>query len=364
MKRPPKATPAVTGRQAKLQAAQTDLERIGELVLYTTPDGTTEIQLRQEEGGFWLSQKEMALLYQVSVPAIVQHLRSIFESSELAPDSVVKEYLITASDGKNYKTKLYRLEVALAVGYRVRSHRGVQFRQWATEHLREYLEKGFVLDDARLKEGSPQGMEYFEGLLARIRDIRSAEKVFYRKLRDIFALSTDYTQQSREALQLFFQTVQNKLHWAAAGETAAEIILHRADAAKPNMGLTNWTGDRVKKVDVGAAKSYLDAEELDTLNRIVTMFLDQAEFRARRRQVVYMADWEAWLDKFLHDQELAVLTHAGHVRAEAAKAHAEGQYELFHAQRLAPEANSSDISALESAAKQAEAAQKKRGGRS
>ena len=339
------------------------VERIGELILYTTPDGTTEIQLRQEGGGFWLSQKEMALLYQVSVPAIAQHLRSIFESGELTPESVIKEYLITASDGKNYKTKLYRLEAVLAVGYRIRSHRGVQFRQWATEHLQEYLVKGFVLDDARLKEGYPQGTEYFEDLLARIRDIRSAEKVFYRKLRDIFALSTDYTGQSREALQLFFQTVQNKLHWAAAGQTAAEILLSRADAAKPNMGLTNWPGDRIRKSDVGTAKAYLSAEELDTLNRIVTMFLDQVEFRAQRRQVVYMADWEVWLDKFLTDQELPVLTHAGHARSDAAKEHAERQYELFHAQRAALEDKAdSGLSELETSAKQAETARKKRGG--
>ncbi len=369
MKRLPGDKPrhlATPGSKTSLQTAVAPLEgpeRIGELVLYTTPDGTTEIQLRQEEGGFWLSQKEMALLYQVSVPAIAQHLRAIFESGELAPDSVVKEYLITATDGKNYKTKLYRLEAVLAVGYRIRSHRGVQFRQWATAHLSEYLEKGFVLDDARLKEGYPQGAEYFEELLARIRDIRSAEKVFYRKLRDIFALSTDYTEQSRERLHLFFQMVQNKLHWAAAGQTAAEIILSRADAAKPNMGLTNWPGDRIKKADVATAKAYLSADELDILNRIVTMFLDQAEFRTRRRQVIYMVDWEVWLDKFLNDQELPVLTHAGHVRAETAKAHAEKQYDLFHAQRLALEAaEDSGLAELESAAKEAEATQEKPGG--
>lgn len=180
------------------------LERVGELILYTTPDGSASMQLKLEGGTVWLSQKEMARLYQVSIPAIAQHLRSIFESGELAADSVIKEYLITATDCKNYKTKLYRLEAILAVGYRVRSHRGVQFRQWATEHLSEFLAKGFLLDDARLKEGYPKGAEYFEELLARIRDIRSAEKVFYRKLRDIFALSTDYTNQGREALHLFF----------------------------------------------------------------------------------------------------------------------------------------------------------------
>jgi len=341
---------------------QQEAERIGEFILYTTPDGTTEIQLRQAEGGFWLSQKEMALLYQVSVPAIVQHLRSVFGSGELPKNSVIKEYLTTASDGKNYKTKLYRLEVVLAVGFRVRSHRGVQFRQWATEHLREFLVKGFVLDDARLKEGYPQGAEYFEELLARIRDIRSAEKVFYRKLRDIFALSTDYAEQNRERLNLFFQTVQNKLHWAAAGQTAAEIVLSRADATKPNMGLTNWSGERIRKADVATAKAYLSVDELDILNRIVTMFLDQAEFRARRRQVIYMADWEAWLDKFLNDQELPVLSHAGHVRAEAAKSYAEEQYELFHTQRLALEADVDVAVELEASVTQAEAARKKHRG--
>jgi hypothetical protein len=327
--------------------AQDMPERVGELILYITPDGTAAMQLRLEDGTVWLSQKEMAHLYQVSVSAITQHLRGIFESGELEAGSVIKEYLITATDRKNYKTMLYRLEAILAVGYRVRSHRGVQFRQWATDHLREFLVKGFVLDDARLKEGYPQGAEYFEELLARIRDIRSAEKVFYRKLRDIFALSTDYTSHSREALHLFFQTIQNKLHWAAAGKTAAEIVQSRADASKPNMGLTNWPGNRIRKADVTVAKSYLDAEELDTLNRIVTMFLDQAEFRARRRQVVYMADWETWLNKFLGDQELPVLTHAGKVRSDAAKAYAESQHDLFHAQRLALEAVDDGTEALE-----------------
>jgi len=312
-------------------------ERVGELVLYAAPDGTAVIQLRSAEGTVWLSQKEMAHLYQLSIPGIAQHLRGIFESGELEPASVIKEHLITATDRKNYRIKLYRLEAILAVGYRVRSHRGIQFRQWATEHLREFLVKGFVLDDARLKEGYPQGAEYFEELLARIRDIRSAEKVFYRKLRDIFALSADYVNQNREALHLFFQTVQNKLHWAASGKTAAEIVQGRADASKPDMGLTNWPGNRVRKADVVVAKSYLDAEELETLNRIVTMFLDQAEFRARRRQVVYMADWETWLDRFLRDQELPVLTHAGKVRSDVAMAHAESQYALFHARRLAVE---------------------------
>jgi hypothetical protein len=320
-------------------------ERIGEIILYATPDGGSAIQLRLEEGTVWLSQKEMAQLYQVSVPAISKLLRTIFAEGELDAHSVINEKLITATDRKNYQIKLYRLEVVLAIGYRVRSHRGVQFRQWATEHLREFLEKGFLLDDARLKTGYPQGAEYFDELLARIRDIRSAEKVFYRKLRDLFTLSADYARQNQDALQIFFQTIQNKLHWAAAGKTAAEIVQSRADASKPNMGLTNWPGSRIRKADVSIAKSYLNEEELDTLNRIVTMFLDQAEFRARRRQVVYMADWETWLDKFLADEELPVLAHAGHSRADAAKLYAESQYELFHARRLALEAE--DESALE-----------------
>ena len=331
-------------------AAPEFLQRAGELVLYTTVDGATSLQLKLEGGTVWLSQKDMSRLYQVSVPAIAQHLRGIFASGELEPASVIKENLITATDRKNYKTKLYRLEAVLAVGYRVRSHRGVQFRQWATEHLREFLVKGFVLDDARLKEGYPQGAEYFEELLARIRDVRSSEKVFYRKLRDIFALSTDYTSQCTEALHRFSQTIQNKLHWAAAGKTAAEIVHSRADASRPNMGLTNWPGNRIRKGDVAVAKSYLAPDELDTLNRIVTMFLDQAEFRARRRQVVYMADWESWLDQFLNNQELPVLTHAGRVRAEHAKAHAEAQYELFHTQQLALE-SPDDAAALEELAR-------------
>ena len=211
-------------------------ERIGEVILYSTPDGGSAIQLRLEEGTVWLSQKEMAQLYQVSVPAVSKLLRTIFAEGELDADSVINEKLITATDRKNYNIKLYRLEVVLAVGYRVRSHRGVQFRQWATKHLREFLEKGFLLDDARLKTGYPQGAEYFDELLARIRDIRSAEKVFYRKLRDLFALSTDYASQNMEALRLFFQTIQNKLPWAAAGKTAAEIVQSRATPPSPTWG--------------------------------------------------------------------------------------------------------------------------------
>jgi hypothetical protein len=298
-----------------------------EIVLYQTEDGRNRIQVRLEDGTVWLPQAFMAELFQTTVANINIHLRNIFEQGELSPEAVIKESLITARDGKQYKTKLYRLEAILAVGYRVRSHRGVQFRQWATERLREYLVKGFTLDDERLK-GRDRLADYFDELLARIREIRASEARVYQRIREIFALACDYVEGQRET-QVFFATMQNKMHYAATGLTAAEIVRRRADAGKANMGLTAWSGERVLKRDVTTAKNYLNADEIDTLNRIVVMFLDQAEFRAQRRQDVHMADWSAFLDKFLRDTELPVLAHAGSVSHEEATEWATRQYETF-----------------------------------
>jgi hypothetical protein len=250
------------------------------------------------------------------------------EWRELREDSVVKEFLTTAADGKKYQTRFYNLDVIISVGYRVKSHQGTQFRIWATQRLREYIIKGFTLDDERLKRSG--GGNYFEELLARIRDIRSSEKVFWRKVLDIYATSIDY-EPSAEMTQLFFQTVQNKMHWAAHGQTAAEVIARRADAGKSNMGLTSWAGSRPRKEDVAIAKNYLAADELDGLNRIVTAYLEFAELQARNRKPMYMRDWIAKLDAFLRLSERDILTHAGKITHEAALAKAEAEYEKFRA---------------------------------
>lgn len=262
------------------------------LLLYQTEDGRTRIQCRLEEETLWLTQAQMAELFQTSVPNINTHLKAIFAEGELAEEATIKNYLIVRTEGNrsiSRDVKHYRLEAILAVGFRVRSHRGTQFRKWATERLREYLVKGFAMDDERLKNPSGPGDDrYFEELLARIRDIRSSEKVFYRKVLDIYATSIDY-DASVEASQLFFKTVQNKMHWAAHGHTAAELIAARANSGEPNMGLTSWSGEKPRKADVTVAKNYLRGDEIEALNRIVTAYLEFAELQAMNRKPMYMA---------------------------------------------------------------------------
>jgi len=290
-----------------------------EIILYQTEDGRSRIQVRLEHEMVWLTQVLMAELFQTSVPNINIHIRNVLEEQELSAEATIKEYLIVQLEGAREvqrPVKFYNLDMILAVGYRVRSPRGVQFRQWATARLREYLVKGFTLDDERLK-GRDKLADYFDELLARIREIRASEARVYQRIREIFALASDY-KEGRQETQAFFATMQNKMHYAATGLTAAEIVRRRAGAGKPNMGLTAWTGSRVLKRDVGTAKNYLDAKEIDTLNRIVVMFLDQAEFRAQRRQDIKMRDWDGFLDKFLRDTELPVLSGAGAVSHEAA----------------------------------------------
>lgn len=267
-----------------------------EIVLYQTEDGKTRLEVRLENETVWLTQSQMAELFQTSIPNVSMHIRNIFREVELQEDTVIKDFLTTAADGKSYRTKHFSLDVIISVGYRVKSHRGTQFRIWATQRLREYIIKGFTLDDDRLKQAG--GGNYFDELLARIRDIRSSGKVFWRKVLEIYASSIDYdpdTDMSRE----FFKVVQNKMHWAAHGHTAAEIIVVRADAARPNMGLTSWTGARPMHADAEVAKNYLTVEELDTLNRIVSIYLDFAELQALSRKPMYMKDWIAKLDDFL-----------------------------------------------------------------
>ena len=297
-----------------------------EIILYQTEDGGTRVQVRLQDETVWLTQKLMAELFQTSVPNVSMHIRNVFAEGELQADSVVKEFLTTAADGKSYATQHYNLDVIISVGYRVKSLRGTQFRIWATQRLREYIVKGFTMDDERLKQSG--GGAYFDELLDRIRDIRSSEKAFWRKVLDIYATSADYDPRV-EASQLFFATVQNKMHWASHGQTAAEVIAARADAGKPNMGLMTWPGGRPRRTDVAVAKNYLNEKELGDLNLIVSLYLDFAELQARSRRVMTMRDWIAKLDDFMRISEREILTHAGNVSHEAALAREEAEFDKF-----------------------------------
>jgi hypothetical protein len=272
----------------------------------------------------WLSQADMVELFHTSKQNISLHIKNIFDEGELIEKSVVKEYLTTAADGKNYQTKFYNLDVIISVGYRVKSLRGTQFRIWATERLREYLIKGFTMNDDLLKQGGG----YFDELLDRIRDIRSSEKVFYRKVLEIYATSVDYDARA-SITQQFFQTVQNKLHWATHGHTAAELIFQRANAQLPFMGLTAFKGKKPTKQEIGVAKNYLSEEELAVLNRLVSAYLDIAEINAMQRKPMYMKDWIDVLDGFIQMSRQDVLTHAGTISAEIAQQKAVAEYESY-----------------------------------
>jgi hypothetical protein len=324
---------------------------VSELVIYQSDDGQARVQFRPLEGSLWLTQLQLAELYGVTVANISIHLRKVVQEGELDAAAVVKQDLITATDGKRYPTKLYRLEMVLAVGYRVRSVRGTQFRQWATAHLTDYLVKGFVMDDERLK--NPGGWDYFDELLARIREIRASEKRFYQKVRELFALSSDY-QANEQTAQTFFAEVQNKLLFAVTQHTAAEIIRDRADASAPNMGLTTWEGSRVRKADVIVAKNYLTADEVDTLNRLVVIFLEQAELRVKDRQPLTLDYWRQNVDRLLAFNDKAILQGSGKMTAEQARQIAHERYDSFDAQRRRAEAQAADaedLKALEAVAK-------------
>jgi hypothetical protein len=309
-----------------------------EIVFYQTEDGKSRIEVRLEDNTVWLTQRLIAELFQTTVANVSIHLGNIFSERELAEESVIKECLITAADGKDYRTKLYNLDAVLAVGYRVRSERGTRFRQWATERLREHLVKGFTLDDERLKRIG--GGVYFDELLARIRDIRSSEKIFWRKVLDIYATSVDY-DPNNDLSREFFAVVQNKMHWAAHGHTAAEIVAARADATKPHMGLTSWSGSKPSPTDAEVAKNYLTHAELDALNRIVTIYLDFAELQALNRKPMYMRDWIGKLIEFLRISERDILTHAGSVSHEQALEKARQEYEKHR------KLHADDVSAVE-----------------
>lgn len=303
-----------------------------EILLYSTPEGKATVEVFFEQETFWLSQKKMGELFNVSVPTINEHLQNIFITNELNKDSVIRNFRITAADGKNYATQFYHLDAIIAVGYRVNSIEATRFRIWATKTLREFIIKGFLLDDERLKQGKNFGRDYFEELLERIREIRASERRFYQKITDIYAqCSIDYDPKADLTLT-FYKTVQNKLHWAVTGQTAAEIVYKRADAAKPNMGLTTWKNapeGKILKTDVSIAKNYLQETEIDELNRVVTMYLDYAENQARRNVAMGMADWVQKLDAFLQFNDYNTLKNAGTISHEIAKKLAEDQYEQY-----------------------------------
>lgn len=298
----------------------------GSIILYQTEDGKSRIEVTLCNDTVWLTADQMAELFQRNKSTISRHIKNIFEDGELQSDMVVAFFATTAADNKKYQVAYYNLDMIISVGYRVKSHRGVQFRIWATQVLREYLVKGFAMNDDLLKRAG--GGNYFDELLSRIRDIRSSEKVFYRKILEIYALSIDYDPRTETTMQ-FFKTVQNKMHFSVHGHTAAEIIYERANAEKDFMGLTSWTGALPKRTDAEIAKNYLSSDELDTLNRIVSLYLDFAELQAKSHKPMYMKDWIQKLDDFLKLSGKELLSHAGKISAELAKQKADTEYDKF-----------------------------------
>jgi hypothetical protein len=319
---------------------------MNELILYSSDDGRVRLQLRVDGETIWLSQLEIAELFQTSKQNVSLHARNIFEDGELSPEATVKESLTVQTEGARQVRRTmahYNLDLILAIGYRVRSPRGVQFRQWASTHLKEFLRKGFVMDDERLK--NPGGWDYFDELLARIREIRASEKRFYQKVRDLFALSSDYRVRERET-NLFFAEVQNKLLYAATGHTAAELVVKRADPNQPNMALMAWSGSRVRKHDVIVAKNYLSADEIDTLNRLTVIFLEQAELRVKQRQDLSLDFWRGNVDKMLVFNDQPVLQGVGSLSRERMERVAHERYAQFDEQRRNAERLAADAEDL------------------
>lgn len=303
----------------------------GEILIYQSEDGQTRIDVRLQDETLWLTQMQMAELFQKDKRTISEHITNLYQEGELTQEATIRNFRTVQKEGNREVERdlaSYNLDVVISVGYRVKSIRGTQFRIWATQRLKEYLVKGFALDDQRLKQAG--GGNYFDELLARIRDIRSSEKVFWRKVLDIYATSIDYTPNA-ETSQQFFKVVQNKMHWAAHGQTAAEVIATRADAQKPNMGLTSWAGNKLVRTDVTVAKNYLNQEELDVLNRLVSMYLDFAELQAINRKPMYMQDWITKLDDFFRLSEREILSHAGKISHQQALDKAHAEYDKYHA---------------------------------
>jgi len=314
------------------------------IIIYKTQDGKVKLSLYARDGSVWMNQNQIAELFDTSVPNISMHIANILNEKELEENTVIKNYLTTASDGKNYEVAFYSLDMILAIGFRVRSKRGTQFRQWANRNLKEYIIKGFVMDDDRLK--NPDGRpDYFDELLARIRDIRASEKRFYQKVRDLFKLSNDYDETDK-ATQMFFAETQNKLLFAVTNQTAAEIVVSRADAQKQNMGLTSWKGTIVRKGDVFTAKNYLTEDEIDTLNRLVVVFLESAELRAKNRQDITMDFWQENVDKIIEFNDKKLLKDRGSVSKSQMEKIAGQVYEDFNNKRKIADAQQADLEDL------------------
>ena len=315
------------------------------IIIYNTVDGKTSVSLLAKNGTVWMNQMQIAELFTTSIPNISMHITNIFKENELDKNSVVKDYLTTANDDKNYNVAHYSLEMILAIGFRVRSKRGTQFRQWANKNLSEYMIKGFIMDDERLKnpDGKP---DYFDELLERIRDIRASEKRFYQKVRDLFSLSSDYDVTDKST-QLFYAQTQNKILFAITGQTAAEIIINRADATLPNMALTSFQGLRVRKQDIYIAKNYLTEDELDSLNRFVVVFLETAELRAKNRQDITMDFWRENIDRIIEFNDKEVLKNNGTISHNQMEKMVEKVYATFDKKRKEQEAIEADYQDLE-----------------
>ena len=314
------------------------------IIIYKTDDGKVKISLFAKDGSVWLNQNQLANLFDTSVPNISMHISNILKDNELSPNSVIKNYLTTACDGKNYEVTFYSLDMILAIGFRVRSKRGVQFRQWANQYLKEFMVKGFVIDDERLK--NPDGRpDYFDELLARIRDIRASEKRFYQKIRDLFMLSSDYDKTDK-ATQMFYAQTQNKILYAITGQTAAELIVSRADASQNNMALTSWEGNIVRKGDIYIAKNYLTDDEIDSLNRFVMVFLESAELRAKNRQDITMDFWRENIDRIIEFNDKKVLKGNGSVSNEQMKTIVRKVYDEFEVKRKQYDAQQADLEDL------------------
>jgi len=315
------------------------------IIIYHTSDGRTSVSLLAKDGQVWMNQQQLAELFDTSKPNISMHITNILNENELVLNSVVKDYLTTAQDGKTYKVTFYSLDMILAIGFRVRSKRGTQFRQWANHNLKEYMVKGFVIDDDRLK--NPDGRpDYFDELVARIRDIRASEKRFYQKVRDLFALSSDYDATDK-ATQMFFAETQNKILYAITNQTATEIIINRAKDQEPNMALTSWKGSIVRKQDIYIAKNYLNADEIDSLNRFVIVFLETAELRAKNRQDITMNFWHENVDRIIEFNDKTVLDHKGSISHAQMEEFVEGVYERFDVRRRTQDAYTADADDLE-----------------